>query len=372
MSATLARAATQLFGQPQNFFSATSLSQSPVLSLNDYALSAPVAPLTFRSVPFATASLIAELGIVAGFVGYPLTAALLVGASCAFWAWCFPREPNVQTSRATRFKRLLIAMALSIIFTAGGLIGYLRKAPRLYGYGIPSLIHGIHRAPAVQGRRPASSAQASEAPATGANEGNPGIILWPEKLVRTKLVAPSAVLGDGWLNRSRSSKPLVIPFDGVYWFFKAPDIGPPLSSRQAHGSPELLNIRSTDFRPLSMEAHENLGSTIDLDCCDKVEVVIRSADRYPGTVSLELVLINGSVPGKPSQSLGRIMVESSQRWKIYGTQPLTRETLRFTIPANPAIRRFDELKVLFRLDSARADYAARIAIDHFVLVPRGL
>jgi hypothetical protein len=372
MSAALASASAQFFGPPQSLLSERSLSQSPVLSFNGYALGAPAPSLSFRSVSCAAAALVAQAGAVAAFAGYVFMPALLVGVSFGFWTWSFPREPNAQLSFPTHFKRLLFAMVVSVLFTAAGLIGYLRQAPRLHGYGIASLIHRIYRAPEVQGRRPASSAQASEALPTGANKGNPGIILWPEKLVRTKLVAPSAILGNRWLNGSRSSKPLVIPFNGVYWFFKAPDIRPPRSSRQAHGSPEVLNIRSTDFHPLSMEAYENLGTTIDLDCCGKIQIVIRNADRYPGTVSLELILINSSVPAKPSQSLGSVSVESSQPWRIYGTQRITHETLNFSIPANSAIRRFDEFKVLFRLDSARADYGARIAIDRFVLVPRGL
>ena len=370
ISAALACAAAQFFGQPRSFLT-KGVWQSPVLCLKDYALGPPAASFDLRFPSIAAAALVVQVGVVVAFTGYSFTAALLVGIGFAFWMWVFKRESNAQTSHATEFNRLLFAMALSILFTAGGLIGYLRQAPRLHGYGIASLIHGIHRVPQRQGH-PEGSAHASEGPATGHAEGSPGIILWPEKLVRTKLVAPSAVLGNGWLNGSRSPKPLVIPFNGVYWFFKAPDIRPPRSSRQAHGSPEVLNIRSTDFRPLLMEAHQNLGSEIDSDCCGKIQIAIRNADRYSGTVSLELVLINSSVPGRPTASLGSVVVESSQPWGIYETQRLRRETLNFMIPANLPIRRFDELKVVFRLDSSRADYGARIAIDRFVLVPRGL
>ncbi len=48
------------------------------------------------------------------------------------------------------------------------------------------------------------------------------------------------------------------------------------------------------------------------------------------------------------------------------------ETLTFPIPSKPSIRRFDEMKIVFRLDAFRADDGAKVAIDHFVLVPRGL
>jgi hypothetical protein len=166
--------------------------------------------------------------------------------------------------------------------------------------------------------------------------------------------------------------PLVIPFNGVYWFFKAPDLQPPKSSRQAHASPETVEIRSVDRRPLSIEAHDHLGQLIDLNCCRSIQVAIRNADRYPETVSLELLLVNTSLPDKPSQSLGRIMVKSSRPWKLYDKPSVSNETLNFAIPANRLLRRFDEVRVVFRLDRARADAAAKIAIDHLVLVPRGL
>ncbi len=205
------------------------------------------------------------------------------------------------------------------------------------------------------------------------DESDPGIVLWPETQTQTKLVAPTPVFGNALLTGHGSAKPLEIPFDGVYWFFKAPDQHPPRTSRQAHGSPELVNIRSTDRRPLLMEAHDHLGSMLDLDCCSRIQIAIRNADHYPETVSLELVLINTSMPGEPSQSLGTMMVKSTRPWKLYdeAAKPVS-ETLNFVVPQHASIRRFDEVMVVFRLDAARADAGPKIAIDRFVLVPRGL
>lgn len=206
-----------------------------------------------------------------------------------------------------------------------------------------------------------------------AAEGDPGVVLWPDKQTHTRLVAPTPVIENALLSGHGSTKPLEIPFGGVYWLFRAPDIHPPRTSRQAHGSPEKLDIRSTDRRALSMEAHENLGSMIDLNCCRKIQIAIRNADRYPETVTMELVLINSAAPGKPSQSLGRTMVTSTRPWRLYDkpSSPAS-ETLNFIIPPHASIRRFDEVMVVFRLDAARADAGPKIAIDRFVLIPRGL
>ena len=121
-----------------------------------------------------------------------------------------------------------------------------------------------------------------------------------------------------------------------------------------------------------MEAHQNLGSRIDLNCCSRIQVAIRNTDRYPETVSLELILTDTSLPKRPSQSLGSIKVRSTRPWGLYGDRPAVGETLTFEVPARSAINRFDEVTVVFRLDPARADFGAKIGIERFVLVPRGL
>jgi hypothetical protein len=87
---------------------------------------------------------------------------------------------------------------------------------------------------------------------------------------------------------------------------------------------------------------------------------------------MELILVNSSLSEKPSESLGTITVKSTPSWSLYGGQSLANETLSFSIPPHHSLRRFDEMKIVFRLDAFRADDGAKIAIDHFVLVPRGL
>ena len=121
-----------------------------------------------------------------------------------------------------------------------------------------------------------------------------------------------------------------------------------------------------------MQAHQNFGALIDLNCCSKVQIALSNADRHPGTVSVELVVVNTSLAGRPSQSLGQAMVTSTLRWKPYDDRPPVEEILTFGIPAAPAIRQFDEARVLFQLHAPRADTSAKISIQRFLLVPRGL
>jgi hypothetical protein len=259
---------------------------------------------------------------------------------------------------------------LAVIFTVAALIPYLHGAS---GFGLGSSHKYAARVlPADSAPHPHPVPQTLDDDSNDASEGNTGIVLWPDKPTHTKLIAPSPIDLTSQASFGRSTNPLVIPFDGVYWFFKSPDVRPPKTSRQAHASPDTVEIRSTDRRPLSIEAHDYLGSLINLDCCSRIQVAIRNADRYPETVSLELILVDTSQSHHASESLGEVMVKSTRPWRIYEHPIPVDEILNFSVPARSRLRHFDQISIVFRLDRARADAAARIAIDHLVLIPRGL
>ena len=375
-----------------------------LLSRCEFTLS-DSSPWFWRQTRAAGAALCAQTGALAGLAGYPFAGAAMVGISSAIWTWSFMRYAsldNAQSSASSQSaSRSVLLLVLAIAFTAGGLIQYLPNTYWAIGFGVPSRQHWRHRLTPVdqsarpEGEKPSESGDrrgqprrektsedgdwrnqplenTSEGLFRNARDANSGVILWPAEAKLTKLIAPAPAMGNGLLKSNRMANPLVIPFNGVYWFFKAPDLHPPVTSRQAHGSPDALDIHSTDRRPLSMEAHENLGSMIDLDCCSRIQISIRNADRYPETVSMELILVNSSLSEKPSESLGTITVKSTPSWSLYGGQSLAHETLNFSIPPHHSLRRFDEMKIVFRLDAFRADDGAKIAIDHFVLIPRGL
>jgi hypothetical protein len=105
-----------------------------------------------------------------------------------------------------------------------------------------------------------------------------------------------------------------------------------------------------------MEAHQTLEEQIDLQCCSRIDVLIRNKEAHPETVTLELIVGNTSTPKGPVLSLGEQESKSG--------------TLRFDVPANPEVRGFDDMRVVFHLYPSRANRAAHIAIDQFELVPR--
>jgi len=114
-----------------------------------------------------------------------------------------------------------------------------------------------------------------------------------------------------------------------------------------------------------MEARHKLDQPVDLRCCNRIQVAIWNADRYPGTVALELILIGAGQRKRLALLLGRAAVKSSP-----GALPVY-ETLEFPVPANHAMEQFDEFRVVFHRHYSRADRSARIEINRFVLVPAG-
>ncbi|HSS99325.1 MAG TPA: hypothetical protein VLK33_19960 [Terriglobales bacterium] len=308
-------------------------------------------------VPTVSMAFCAEIGIAATFLFSPPVGALLVGTSFAMWF--STAEVHRHTWPDSRFRQSL-TLTLTMILTAAGLLRYVSSGG-IGGFGFPAPASGWSE------QRRASHTNNS---ASHDLSAYPGIVLWPEKRTVTKLVAPPPVLDSAIFPGQRRDNPLSIPFNGVYWLFRAPDLRPPQGTRESHGSPESLSMRSTDPSPISMEAHQNLGSLMSLDCCKKIEVTIRNKDRYPGTVSLELILTNTTLRGKPSRSLGMKVVKSSLNWIANDKRAPVDELLSFDIPANTAMHRFDEVTVAFHLAANRARFAPKIGIDRFVLVPR--
>ena len=198
----------------------------------------------------------------------------------------------------------------------------------------------------------------------------PGVILWPEAKPHVMLVSPRS-LTYGRLTLDRT-KPFSVPFDGVYWFLRSDTGPPPENAFVTRGSPVDRTFRTTARSvPLSMSARQNFGALIDVSCCDRIQIEIRNADAYPNTISLELTLVNTMLPGEPSQSLGRALVRSTARLTRNKEIIPARETLTFFISKDTPLQAFDEAAVSFGRDWKRRNQSVKVAIDRFVLIPRG-
>jgi|ERR1017187_414315 hypothetical protein len=347
------------------------------------------APALFRQlVPALTLALFIQVGTVAGMMRYPLLAAACFALSAALLTAVGMAAGVIPQGKSRGLPVSTIASFLTVLLAAGLTVGPLTRGPMrsYHWFGntgfLPSpgllgtarallsdaLYEGAPRTPrkASDAHGPAAVRVPRYEPAgdTGRIGDNefPGVILWPEVMPETTLVAP---ILSGTSFSAHATRPLGIPFSGQYWMFRAPHTRPPYGSFFRRGSPASLAFSTKDHAPLEMVAHHRLDQPIDLRCCRKIQVAIWNADHYPGTVALELILIDTGRRGRPSQSLGTSPVRSSP-----GSLPV-RETLEFSIPTAPELRRFDEFEILFHRDRNRIDKSARIEIERFVLIPVG-
>jgi hypothetical protein len=314
----------------------------------------------------ALGAFLCQAAIVAA-IGAHIVSAVLLGILSTItlaWrgVWMIEASPPVSSRRSER-------EPLYFLVITGWLIVFC-WLPYILPHGEGSSLWKLF----TPGQSRSSSLSANQSPDAKKKEGGgspivqgavfPGVIIYPEHKTRTILVAPpsKSAMGFGMTHVD----PFNIPFNGVYWLWQPPDEHPPATAVLQYGNPAAMSFHSTDGSSLWMEAHQNLGNAISLDCCNAIQVVIDSAEARPDSVTVELMLQNTSVTGKPSVSLG--FQDITKRMAMKQDTPVS-QTLTFRIPGEIKLNKFDELKVGFRLKWWREDRSAKIAINRFVLVP---
>ena len=313
-------------------------------------------PLARLILPSLALAVIAEGATIAIFGERYRLASLLTGGCVAALVWRFRSKaaPRDELTKGAARPRKIISFSLAFLFTMVVLLPYL-KGRRLFPTGDMLLAKS-----ASGGRR----AEKGQDPANG-SDGYTGIILLPLTETHTAIVAPRRK--DSSTTRGRPAQPMVIPFDGVYWYFKAPDKRPRPSARMVRGSSTKAVIRSSDRYPLLMEAHQRLGTRIDLGCCSGVQIVLQNADHRPGPIALELWFTDSLQPRLRGSYLGTVTIPSSE---VEGLRELpAEETMAFAVPASVVGREFDEITVVVRPAQERSRTGAQIAIRRFVLMP---
>jgi len=303
--------------------------------------------LSWSSLPVLMGSFTAQAGLVAMLWRYPwraaallaLSTAILTSLSVSTGAYRPGKPPPLPHSALSVVLTFLLAATLTfggIAVRGGGGAGSAEAA----GASVP-------------GSPPATPASTDLPPSPDDNGGFggdfPGVILLPEVKPYTTLVAP--VLAPPAKFGAPIARAVDIPFSGQYWMFRWPATRPPRRSVIRRGNATDISFRTTDGWPMEMEAHQKLDPPVGVQCCSQIQLVIRNTDQFPGTVSLELILLDSAIP----MSLGSIAPAG--------------QVVTYRIPQVLVLRKFDELKVVFHRDRIRADKSAKIAIERFILVP---
>ncbi|HYO84820.1 MAG TPA: hypothetical protein VES20_25685 [Bryobacteraceae bacterium] len=298
------------------------------------------------------------------------TAITLAAAGAAFWAVPFAglasalaaansqpllaSHPQPCTSLRGYSRLIAVMLVAAFLVTVHGLLPHLRR------WGLPAGEASQDQLQIPIRRNAGATARPDEKIHTG-------VIILPPEQPRTLLVPPMPALGPVFGTKDVTQDPLRIPFYGQYWIYRPPDRRPPNNSAIIHGTPAARRMVSTDHGPLRMEARQSLGAFFSVDCCSAIEVVVANADRYQGTLALELLL--GSSGNGPAvrQSLGSVRLPSAGRQRY--VEPV-QQHLEFALPRTSSVRQFNELFVVFHLDPMRANEAARVGVQGFTMVPK--
>lgn len=307
-------------------------------------------------LPSLVVAVIAEAATVAVLLKrYPL-ASVLVGSCVAVLVWRFGSKASPRGEEQDRVSSSWLSLVMAFIFTALVMMPYLRS------FRWAAVGDSIFGRVMAMGR---TAERSPELPTTS-SDGYSGIILLPVTDPRKKIIAPQSK--DAPNAGFRRREPMVIPFDGAYWYFKAPDKRPRATARIVRGSSTKATIRSSDRYPLLMEAHQKLGTRVDLGCCSSVEIAVQNADRHPGAIALELWLVDSALPRVMGRYIGTVTIPSSEGEGVPRDRPVE-ERLEFPVRAGVRGGEFDEITVVVRPDAARARSGAQIAIRQFVLQP---
>lgn len=290
---------------------------------------------------------------------------LAAAAFLGFAAFLFSWKRTITPARATHDQERRATLRLARVTIPALLVTFW------------ALLEGVeHRAPLIPANLFLLTAQKkphkpddSRIQAVAANDisGYRSVILWPVS-PKKQIILP--VLTDPSILAPGTTRPLIIRFDGPYWFLQPPDTHPGPKAHQARGNPLALTIHSNNAFPLTMEAHQPLARAIRLARCREIQVGILNRDNLPGDLSLAVLLTDSGSPGKPTLFLGEQPIVSSAPGHFAIRTVAVPETLRFPVPSRANLRKFDEITMMVVPDPGHTMVAPQIAVSELQLFPR--
>lgn len=312
-------------------------------------------------VPALVLSVTLQIGLLALVLGRVHAAGWFFALAAGTLATLLPATTNTLPRGTAQQKGHLVrAMVprtlLVFLLLALALIPYLQS--RFLTGSLAAL--NRNRAP---GRKSAHARPKSLAP----NNAYSGIILVlpPKPKQHTVIVAPSFSAQMS----SASVRPVLIPFDGTYWYFRQPDPRPRPDAPIVRADPAIKTIQSTDLRPLSMEAHQRLDVPVSLACCRSLQLTVRNAEPGSRVISVQVLLSDTLTNPPATLSLGTHVLAPSVLPHSSSPVPGAEESLSYAIPKSVRQQRFNEITVVIQPPHGEARVAAHVAIESFRLLP---
>jgi len=301
-----------------------------------------------RSARFKLAALAAYGSAASAAAGYIPISVLFAAAGSLGFAWPrgLPesrRRPVRDDPRRHIAGQAWLGVACATVLTIGALHPKLGRA------------YGSWKAPAVAG---------DAAPSLSGQYSSVILLSEPKSSETLRTPGPSSLPARG----QALHETVGIPFSGEYWFFYWPMSRPGTRAYVRRGDPTSFEYVSTDDSPMTMQARQALSTPLDTRCCSAIDVVLESNEARPGTVFLELILLQSGRERPVSQSLGALPLTTSSQAQDDPSRP-AQPPFRFPIPEDSLVRTVNELAVSFHLDSSRSGRSAKLAIDRFELVP---
>jgi hypothetical protein len=363
-------------GLRQSTFSLLAPPTKPILAVTHKEFDLFAEP--FIQPPWEAYGYIVAISLFAAFAALAtrqnFIAAVLVACSTSLFAWKLAFLSSFENSRGYRRSalRLTLVTVPAVLVTLWALLDGVAHRNGTEGASDITPLN----APAAEED---SSQQSQSQSARKGGSGYESLILWPfpeKKLVIPPIPTQPSFLAPG------TTQPLIIRFDGPYWYLQPPDKRPGPNAHQAHGTPLGAEIRSTNDLPLVVDAHQPLGASIPVARCREIEVEFENHDNLPGSIAMAVLLSDTSVPGKPELYLGQQPIPPTQAEansdhsaSLTNSTPAINstpviDTLRFPIPPSSKIRKFNEITVMILPDTLHSFVGPKIAIRQFQLFPR--
>jgi hypothetical protein len=270
------------------------------------------------------------------------------------------------------------AVAIAFISLGSGIVAWqagaspaAKSSTRIFGNlafsGLVLVLAAILTTRAIRSESGGTGDASIERPVgTGAGGQYWGVMLWTDTPTPDAQQTKNPPISAPSLAHKGIKVPMKIKFNGVYWFFRWPNRRLPSTAETMFGRPDEIGFHTTDSTPLIMEAHQFLPNHIDLACCSRIEVDVRNADGFPGTIAVELLLNDSTVPLVRPVSLGQSVVT-----ELESIQEKSRNvTLNFAIPESPSISGFNQITFRFYPNFKRRTVSPRVAIRDLILIPR--